>query len=78
MRESRGERISIECPDCDAWVVLEPAEHAKDAAIHAMDVTYPRAMDEIFSFRVFAAGCTCGSTITVTATRETARPRAEA
>ena len=23
---SRGERVSVECPDCDAWVVLAPNE----------------------------------------------------
>ena len=76
---ARGERISIECPDCDRWVVLAPAEHAKDAAIHAMDVTYPGAMSHIDSFRVFAGTCGCGSTITVTSTREVGgKPRAEA
>jgi hypothetical protein len=76
---SRGERISIECPDCDEWIVLVPAERAKEAAVHAMDVTYPGAMDVIDSFRVFAGICVCEATITVTVTRETSgKPRAEA
>lgn len=76
---SRGERISIECPDCDEWTVLAPAERAKDAAVHAMDVTYPGAMGAIESFRVFAGVCGCGATITVTVTRPIGgKPRAEA
>lgn len=77
---ARGERISVECPDCDRWVVLAPAEWAKDSAIHAMDVTYPGAMEGIKSFKVFANLCECGSTITVTSTRWNAveRPKAEA
>lgn len=76
---ARGERISIECPDCDEWAVLAPAERAKDAAIHAMDVAYPGAMARVDSFRVFAGVCGCGATITVTVTRPVGgRPQAEA
>lgn len=76
---TRGERMSVECPDCDRWVVLAPAERAKDSAIHAMNVTYPGAMEAIESFKVFAGNCECGSTITVTATRNVGgKPRAEA
>lgn len=79
MDPSRGERISIECPDCDEWVVLMPAERATEAAVEAMNVEYPGAMRGLDSFRVFAGTCDCGATITVTVTRNAGRkPQAEA
>lgn len=65
----RGERISVECPDCDQWVVLIPAVSAKQAAIRAMDIAYPGASDQLSEVKVFTNSCSCGAQVTLTLTR---------
>lgn len=78
--DQRGERIQIECPDCDNWVILLPAQQFVHRALHALDVAYPGATDAITSVKVFTNACEgCGAQITLTATRGGATaPQAEA
>lgn len=67
--EVRGERSQVECPDCDAWVVLLPAKSAAELALNAMDVAYPNATNTFASIVVFTNKCVCGAQITLTMTR---------
>lgn len=67
--EARGERSQVECPDCDAWVVLLPAESLAGVALDAMDATFPGASGALASIVVFTNKCACGTQITLTMTR---------
>jgi hypothetical protein len=67
--ESRGERVSVECPDCDSWVVLAPAIATTEIALDAMDRTFPGASSTLASISVFAGGCICGAQLGLTMTR---------
>lgn len=75
-----GERIQIECPECDAWTVIAPAPDALNAALNAMDSAYPGVVSRLDLLRVFTASChVCGVQLTLTITRQSVhRPVAEA
>lgn len=76
--ETRGERVQVERPDCDSWVILSPAESVAKIALGAMDNTFPGASDTLAAIAVFTASCVCGATITLTLTRSKQRIAARA
>lgn len=76
----RGERAQVECPECDAWVVLMPSEGAIEGAYQGADAVNPGITDKFESLKVFVGQCPiCAVHVTLASVRiGQARPRAEA
>jgi hypothetical protein len=53
----RGERVQVECPDCDNWVVLEPNEGVDEGMEIGKGALAQHGLQPLQSTRALYAAC---------------------